>query len=240
MNVRSEDTLGTQGASLVLTDGSFRFGRLAAGTYTLSLEKRRDAPGPPLPSNYRRIQVSADITGLNYFVGPGATVKGKLRTVGGDLPDKLKAYLSEYIDSGLVGGATPAPVKADGTFEFKNARAGKYHLAIESDEPSLVRFYVSEVSVGGHDATETGVEDSGRWRVAGAFSHLGFSRRCRHGNADRSWRQTGDRDDGIASASRSQEAPSLDRRSFCVFRQDRSFQDPGRRSRRLSADGVAH
>jgi len=47
MNVRSEDTLGTQGASLVLTDGSFGFGRLAAWDLHLVAGKKTRCSWPP-------------------------------------------------------------------------------------------------------------------------------------------------------------------------------------------------
>jgi hypothetical protein len=131
-------------------DGTFRVTGLASGRYRMQIRDNANSPST------RLLEVgNSNITGMEIGVGLTATVKGRIKADGGDVPEHARVQL---MPKGLGSGAYSF-VEADGTFEITDVEPGTYDLRVwmPSADSTASNFFVREYAVGNQNVTESGI-----------------------------------------------------------------------------------
>jgi protocatechuate 3,4-dioxygenase beta subunit len=143
-----------------LTDGTFQVHNLAPGHYRFI--SCRDSQGCAV----REVDLTtADANDLIIKIGPGGSVKGRIKAEGGALPSAVSVGLSA--PGSVYGNGYNMRLSANGTFHFEGVPSGPHLLWVEmesaTDDEPPTPFYLSSVSAGGKDVMTTPFEvvDSG-------------------------------------------------------------------------------
>jgi len=162
LNLYPEDFgIGTQGNAQTRPDGSFKLTNIAPGHYRLMVSIVEAGMRNNAAPFTKAVDVAGNVGDLNVGVGAGATIKGRLKAEGGDLPDKVRVSLLTRNANGNIsfGGGVNA-ANADGTFEIADTQPGTYELQIMPvtfNAQLMGSYFLSEINVGNQDVTETGV-----------------------------------------------------------------------------------
>src|SRR5579871_2659517 len=153
-------------------DGSFVVPDVAPGAYTI-VATVENAPAPMMARQSLQI-TGSNVGGLRLAPQTGATISGRLRleakaTAGGTNLSQL--YLSLYPldpDEDLMaafgfgeGFSSLTPVKADGSFIWRNVPQGNYYVRVSGDNNIESNWYVKSVIAGGREAVDSGVAVNG-------------------------------------------------------------------------------
>ena len=135
-------------------DGKFDVPHLPAGSYTLfAVREGRDAS---LLAQQTIEVTNGDIDGVRLVALEGSRVRGTIKVEGVrpiDLSTLLIFLQPSNIEKGgsfigdLAAAQTLAPVKADGTFEFKKVPAGSYSVLVEGTS-RLPDYYLKSARLG--------------------------------------------------------------------------------------------
>ncbi len=149
---------GDHRTATVAPDGSFNFGEVPPGKYRLmAIAVDMSNPTAPL-MRQRKLEVgAADIDNLEFVLGGGAQVTGKIVFEGMDAPDLnavMVMFRGEDSESAMGGGFAKLK-KEDGSFNVASLPPGKFFPQLG---PLPEGAYLSEVRVGGRDVRKTGLE----------------------------------------------------------------------------------
>jgi protocatechuate 3,4-dioxygenase beta subunit len=142
----SEDVLSAGWSTASIgANGAFRITNLVAGRYHLQFSSERSNVRV---SGVKTLDVNADLSGVTLNVGPGATIRVRLRAEGGDLPKNLSVSLNREGTDALDEMTIRSRADGDGTFEFSGVRAGDYDFDVYPAPPGPSSFFVRDVVVG--------------------------------------------------------------------------------------------
>jgi hypothetical protein len=110
----------------ILADGTFEIRDLAPGGYLLGTTL-----GGTTMLYSRHVEVNGNVSGLIVAIGTGATVKGRVRAEGADLPEKLTVRLTARNALGGGNPSLPTVTKPDGSFEFEHVQPGTYDISVD-------------------------------------------------------------------------------------------------------------
>lgn len=152
-------------------DGSFVIHDVSPGSYTIlaSIE------GSPVPMTARQaLQVgSTNVEGLRLALQTGTTIRGRVRTEGGNGANRfhlermflalqsLDGELDEPASASRETFSNLAHVAADGSFQWTDVPAGTYNVQIVGDSGAREGWYVKSIVAGGSDLNDSGLAVSG-------------------------------------------------------------------------------
>jgi Carboxypeptidase regulatory-like domain len=157
----------------IVRDGTFDFGGLAPGDYTLQSNggTSRAADGTTTTSSSVGRQMvtvgSSDVNDVTFRIGPGAEITGIISTESGGAPPPQEqpgqppapgakarpvVFLSPV--EGILGGAT-AGASDDGHFAMHGVTPGVYQVQVTQVPPGT---YLKSIRSGNQDITKTGLD----------------------------------------------------------------------------------
>ena len=164
--------------------GAFEIRGVPPGSYTMIAEQFGNAEADKVMRGRTPVEVGeVNLNDVEVITGPGASVNGHVRIEGKANPDltKLSVTLEPQDDLAAMGFAPDVsnlPVKADGTFSFRDVPEGSYRINVL---PLPDGYYLKPSGEG--DAVEAGVKvgrnhaaaveltlSAGAGRIAGTVS----------------------------------------------------------------------
>jgi hypothetical protein len=169
-------TTGQTEAQSLGEGGKFEFLNVLPGTYVAQIVDMIGAGDGPAPETHTQmigspIVVSeADVTGLQLQPEAGGSVKGKVRTEGGEQMDwpNLNVSLArvaeaeelpQMADLGALGGNSG--LQDDGSFAVKDVAGGTYQVFLGGPVAAMQGYYLKSVMVDGREVVDTGFTVNG-------------------------------------------------------------------------------
>jgi uncharacterized surface anchored protein len=145
ISILSEDVLSAGWSTAAIgANGTFRIANLVVGRY--HLEFNSHSPGGSI-AGAKILDVNGDLSGVTLNVGPGATIRVRLRAEGGDLPAKLSVSLNPEGSDALDEMIIRSRAETDGAFEFIGVQAGDYDFDVQPAAGSS-SFFLRDIIVG--------------------------------------------------------------------------------------------
>ncbi len=144
-------------------DGKFDIAHIPAGSYTLFVV--REEHESSLLAQQALEVTNGDIDGVRIVALEGSRVRGSVKVEGAHAidPSTLLIFLQpSNIEKGgsfigdLAASQTLAPVKADGTFDFKKIPAGSYSVLVEGTT-RLPDYYLKSAKLGSTEVINSGL-----------------------------------------------------------------------------------
>jgi protocatechuate 3,4-dioxygenase beta subunit len=133
------------------TDGVFRIRNVVAGNYRLMVTApSTDRNKPPMSVTRFLDLTNGAVSELVIRVGPGSTVKGTVKAVGGLLPEGVQVSVSQRAADGTFINAFSAAANADGDFEISHVAPGSYELSVATTArpgSETARFFLASASL---------------------------------------------------------------------------------------------
>ncbi|HEY7475881.1 MAG TPA: carboxypeptidase-like regulatory domain-containing protein [Vicinamibacterales bacterium] len=170
--------------------GTFRFGRVTPGEYTLFARGSTQTPPKAAPGGFvspesrgtlwakTTVSVGSDVAGLMLSLQSPLTMTGRMRFESDTLPPptnlaQLRAMLMppelQNVRSGTpmrsIAFVSPGTARADGTFEIASVVPGRYMFAITG--PSLEGWWPRSAMLGGRDLLDGRIEITADMHLAG-------------------------------------------------------------------------
>lgn len=158
------------------SDGRFAFHDILPGTYVAQIVDMSASADGGAPVTHTQmigspIVVSdADVTGLQLRLEASGSVKGKIRTEGGETLDWTEFNVSlirvvdgeelpQMADLGALGGTSA--FQSDGTFEMKDVAGGTYWVFLGGRSGAVGDYYLKSVLQDGREVVDTGFQVNG-------------------------------------------------------------------------------
>lgn len=158
------------------SDGRFAFHDILPGTYVAQIVDMSASADGGAPVTHTQmigspIVVSdADVTGLQLRPEASGSVKGKIRTEGGETLDWTEFNVSlirvvdgeelpQMADLGALGGTSA--FQSDGTFEMKDVAGGTYWVFLGGRSGAVGDYYLKSVLQDGREVVDTGFQVNG-------------------------------------------------------------------------------
>lgn len=148
----------TVGQAATDAKGIFEIRGVPPGSYVLVAEQFGNGEAEKVMRGYTTVDVGdVNLNDVEVAVGPGASVSGHLRIEGKANPDLTKLTVSldpqdDLASLGFAPDVSNVPLRADGTFTFRDVPEGTYHIKVL---PLPDGYYLKPAGEG--DAIEAGV-----------------------------------------------------------------------------------
>jgi len=169
-------TSGQTEAQALSENGKFEFRDILPGTYVAQIVETSASADGSAPATHTQmigspIVVSdADVSGLQLRPEVSGSVKGKIRTEGGETPDWAEFNVSlirvtdgeelpQMADLGALGGTTG--FQPDGTFEMKDVAGGMYWVFLGGRSGAAGDYYLKSVLQDGREVVDSGFQVNG-------------------------------------------------------------------------------
>jgi len=169
-------TSGQTETQALSEDGRFEFRDILPGTYVAQIVETSASADGSAPATRSQmigspIVVSdADVSGLQLRPEASGSVKGKIRTEGGETLDWAEFNVSlirvtdgeelpQMADLGALGGTTG--FQPDGTFEMKDVAGGAYWVFLGGRSGAVGDYYLKSVLQDGREVVDSGFQVNG-------------------------------------------------------------------------------
>jgi carboxypeptidase family protein len=183
-------TTGQTEAQSLGEGGKFVFLNVLPGTYVAQIVDMASAGDGQAPETHTQmigspIVVSeADVTGLQLQPEAGGSVKGKVRTEGGETLEwtnlnvslvrvRAAEELPQMADLGALGGNSG--LQEDGSFAVKDVAGGTYQVFLGGPLAAMQGYYLKSVLLDGREVVDTGFAVNGEMALDVVLSAKGAS-----------------------------------------------------------------
>lgn len=183
-------TTGQTEAQSLGEGGKFEFLNVLPGTYVAQIVDMSGAGDGRAPETHTQmigspIVVSeADVTGLVLQPEPGGSVKGRVRTEGGETLEWTNLNVSlvrveeaeelpQMADLGALGGNSG--LQEDGSFAVKDVAGGTYQVFLGGPMSAMQGCYLKSVMLDGREVVDTGFTVNGEMVLEVVLSAKGAS-----------------------------------------------------------------